>query len=335
MSGRTIRLFVLAGFLSVLAVVPIGAQFSTKPPSSAAPDVKIQTSDKPPAVWYRGLDGIVVSQTIADGELKLDLTLNCNGTLVSLKMIAEYAQTKDGLIHGAITAVDWEIKPTGATMPLDLNDPELIDTLHALVDCPFTFRPHLTSAGLMVSNIKLGADETSCKIAKLFGGMYTRSKDGTIPTPKSEMKVDKTPAIGGMTLSSPRYLDHYPQYFPPDPAHPLPRELGSMEDPQGVARRAAVPVMPPPDPPGEVKSPALDGAVKPAGYSTPATPPMMPPPEPPGEVKSVPLEEVKPKDADIRPLAPAPHLKPASECVQPTAEPGLVLRSKPMTLAQP
>jgi hypothetical protein len=43
---------------------------------------------------------------------------------------------------------------------------------------------------------------------------------------------------GGMTLPSPRYLDHYPQYFAPDPSHPLPRELGSMEDPEGAARRA-------------------------------------------------------------------------------------------------
>jgi hypothetical protein len=43
---------------------------------------------------------------------------------------------------------------------------------------------------------------------------------------------------GGMTLPSPRYLEHYPQYFPPDSSHPLPRELASMEDPDGAARRA-------------------------------------------------------------------------------------------------
>ena len=44
--------------------------------------------------------------------------------------------------------------------------------------------------------------------------------------------------FGGMTLPSGRYLDHYPQYFPPDPQHPLPRELASQEDPEGAARRA-------------------------------------------------------------------------------------------------
>lgn len=47
--------------------------------------------------------------------------------------------------------------------------------------------------------------------------------------------------VGGMTLPSPRYLQHYPQYFPPDPAFPLPRELASQEDPDGAARRAGVP----------------------------------------------------------------------------------------------
>ncbi|QJW92996.1 hypothetical protein [Frigoriglobus tundricola] len=54
--------------------------------------------------------------------------------------------------------------------------------------------------------------------------------------------------MGGMTLPSGRYLDHYPQYFAPDPAFPLPRELNSMEDPDGAARRngglGAAPVAP-------------------------------------------------------------------------------------------
>ena len=47
--------------------------------------------------------------------------------------------------------------------------------------------------------------------------------------------------VGGMTLPSPRYLEHYPQYFPPDPSFPLPRELASQEDPEGAARRLGAP----------------------------------------------------------------------------------------------
>jgi hypothetical protein len=45
---------------------------------------------------------------------------------------------------------------------------------------------------------------------------------------------------GGMTLPSGRYLNHYPQYFSPDPSFPLPREMADMEDPEGAARRAGV-----------------------------------------------------------------------------------------------
>ena len=47
--------------------------------------------------------------------------------------------------------------------------------------------------------------------------------------------------FGGMTLPSGRYLDHFPQYFAPDPAFPLPRELASQEDPEGAAQRAGGP----------------------------------------------------------------------------------------------
>jgi len=47
--------------------------------------------------------------------------------------------------------------------------------------------------------------------------------------------------VGGMTLPSPRYLEHYPQYLPPDPSFPLPRELASQEDPEGAGRRLGVP----------------------------------------------------------------------------------------------
>ncbi len=43
--------------------------------------------------------------------------------------------------------------------------------------------------------------------------------------------------FGGMTLPSGRYLDHYPQYFAPDPQFPLQKELNSQLDPEGAANR--------------------------------------------------------------------------------------------------
>src|SRR5438270_565730 len=43
----------------------------------------------------------------------------------------------------------------------------------------------------------------------------------------------------GMTLPSPRYLQHPPQYFAPSPPYPLPRELAAMERTAAEAEAAA------------------------------------------------------------------------------------------------
>jgi hypothetical protein len=37
------------------------------------------------------------------------------------------------------------------------------------------------------------------------------------------------PMDAGITLPSPYYLRHAPQYFPPSPPYPLPKELDSLE----------------------------------------------------------------------------------------------------------
>ncbi|MCZ2342865.1 MAG: hypothetical protein LC104_13910 [Bacteroidales bacterium] len=61
--------------------------------------------------------------------------------------------------------------------------------------------------------------------------------------------------FGGLTLPSPHYLKHYPQYFPPDPPFKLQRELESMQDPEqlfGARPGAALPA-PSPIPPGAVE----------------------------------------------------------------------------------
>jgi len=71
--------------------------------------------------------------------------------------------------------------------------------------------------------------------------------------------------FGGMTLPSPRYLNHFPQYFAPDPPFPLPRELASQEDPEGNARRVGGPALGGPNP----LAPALP---IPAGPGGPAGP---------------------------------------------------------------
>jgi hypothetical protein len=43
--------------------------------------------------------------------------------------------------------------------------------------------------------------------------------------------------MGGVPYPTPHYLEHVPQYFPPDPPFPLQRERDSMLDPTGELRR--------------------------------------------------------------------------------------------------
>ena len=49
--------------------------------------------------------------------------------------------------------------------------------------------------------------------------------------------------VGGMTLPSPYYLDHRPQYFRPDPQFPLEKELATQQgyDRLAIGQGAAAP----------------------------------------------------------------------------------------------
>jgi hypothetical protein len=40
------------------------------------------------------------------------------------------------------------------------------------------------------------------------------------------------PMEAGITIPSPWYLGHPPQYFPPSPPYPLPKELNGLEEAQ-------------------------------------------------------------------------------------------------------
>ncbi len=74
--------------------------------------------------------------------------------------------------------------------------------------------------------------------------------------------------VAGMTLPSPRYLEHPPQYIPPSPPYPLPRELASQE----ATYAAPVPGAPPAAPlPAPLPAPA---APVPAPGPAPLPPPV-------------------------------------------------------------
>ena len=71
----------------------------------------------------------------------------------------------------------------------------------------------------------------------------------------------------GQTLPSPRYLEHPPQYFPPSPPFPLPRELAAQERAAAAAAAGAAglapEVLPPRVPPAPAPPPGAGGGVAP------------------------------------------------------------------------
>jgi hypothetical protein len=72
----------------------------------------------------------------------------------------------------------------------------------------------------------------------------------------------------GMTLPSPRYLEHPPQYIPPSPPFPLPRELSSQEAAAAAPITGAPPAVPLPPPVAPAAAPA---APAPAPVPPPGT----------------------------------------------------------------
>ena len=200
--------------------------------------------------WVRELPGAVVGFTFADGELKAVAHVNMDGVRGTVTLTADYAVTKDGTVHGVITGAD----ATGSGG--DLGGLELVSVAvvaQMFVDQPFAFRVKPTGDGVMLSNIRFPLVEAMTqdpgpgpKMTGLLCGLYKPAKAGTLPTAKA-LKTSATAApgepscdglldvlgglfgrptgvpacaAGGMTLPSPHYLQHFPQFFPPPPIGP-------------------------------------------------------------------------------------------------------------------
>jgi len=56
--------------------------------------------------------------------------------------------------------------------------------------------------------------------------------------------------VAGMTLPSPHYLEHPPQYFPPSPSFPLNKEQSRQDDIAGAPEPGGGVGLPPQVPPG-------------------------------------------------------------------------------------
>ena len=71
--------------------------------------------------------------------------------------------------------------------------------------------------------------------------------------------------IAGMTLPSGHYLQHPPQYFPPSPPYPLPRELAGQEAAAGALAPGLAAPVPGPLPAPVPAVPPGSGVLPPPG----------------------------------------------------------------------
>ncbi len=249
MSRRTITQFALITALAATVVAPAVAQDpliapiprpKAEPP--AWPEREGQAGTNPFAVqeangvwlaklktvspyegtWVREVAGTVLSLTFTGNEMvlvgtmKQDLGNNNDFTYV-FTGTADCSTTKEGLVYGVVSGAD-------------VNMTEAATELQKLVDAPFSFRARRTSAGLMVSNIKIGGVKDAVlgseELAAL-AGLFKFSKDGTVPVAKSMQHFQTW--TSGMTLPSGHYLQHHPTELdrrePLAPSFPLQKEV--------------------------------------------------------------------------------------------------------------
>jgi hypothetical protein len=130
---------------------------------------------------------VVIAATFADTELTMVLTQNAEGAMARVTLTADYAITKEGVVHGVITGLDVDVKSTtpGSRMNCALATMDGMAELQKFVDCPFSFRVKSTAAGMMVSNLKLAVEGVSAKDLAIGCGMFRQAVDGKIPVPEA------------------------------------------------------------------------------------------------------------------------------------------------------
>lgn len=220
----------------------------------AAPVPTAPVASVPPGkltgTWYREIEGLVLAATFHGDELKLCMTQCENETTVCFTLTADYAVTKEGLVHGVVTGVDVDVKRDPKRGEGGTRTGEMAAELQSIVDCPFSFRIKQTSSGIMVSNLKVAVEGMDKKSVAIVCGMFKPAPAGRVPVAKSVQSLG-----GGKTHFDGPALCRYTEVVEAVPypvAGPVPpmAQVGPMQPPT-----MTVPTMPTPVPPGVITTP--------------------------------------------------------------------------------
>jgi hypothetical protein len=243
-------------------------------------DVKSNTQETSARATTAMTDGMVEMQKLVDCPFSFRVKSTSVGVMVSnLKVAADGMNSKEmAILCGMFRhAVDGKVptprliktQTTGSTR---CNDSDYTGLVRIPVDVgpapcmpPMPAPTPVVPAGHAVPGTPMHAVPMMVPPA-LPGGTSSR-----VPDPRHAEDLGTKPPPSG------RYLQHYPEYYPPDPQHPLPRELAAQEDPEGplklATQRAGISIKPLPTP-GVVGGVLV---VMPSPSYAPPRPPNIPP----------------------------------------------------------
>ncbi|MBX9581527.1 MAG: hypothetical protein K2X87_14600, partial [Gemmataceae bacterium] len=237
-----------------VAVAPVTY---TVPLSPAAPAMPAARPTGPPVgTWCREVGPLHTTLAVKDGCLTMTATMTgeeAGKTVAQVLLVtADCYATRDGLV-GVVTGADLLFD---GDLPGDKAG-ELVAAVaefgkaaqKGLCGMPFALSCRVVDGGLMVSNVRLAAGPgwdaraaDGLADGSFLAGRYKPAGEKAARKPMS-VKVSTTEG------TTPRHLEHQPQYFPPEPSFPLARELAALEvaagrcevapEPREVGRPAA------------------------------------------------------------------------------------------------
>ena len=240
-------------------------------------------SNKLHGTWTRSFEGVKVLTTI--GEKRLNVELQCTAMNEKTKVESQFsiliggdcAFGPDGSVFGVITDTDFEPGKTGDT---SASRAESLG-LSTFVGEPFAAKVRVEDGVLLLRELRCSALQGHKAVLPLVIGRYQpQAKElpppvkpsSKQPKPEGEPPIKSTAldnaraglrafldsAAGlvgnfgfqtyssGMTLPSPHYLNHYPQYFPADSQPPSPQQAEVIKAPTTVPQQIVLPAIPGP-----------------------------------------------------------------------------------------
>ena len=240
-------------------------------------------SNKLHGAWTRSFEGVKVLTTI--GEKRLNVELQCTAMNEKTKVESQFtiriggdcAFGPDGSVFGVITDTDFEPGKTGDT---SASRAESLG-LSTFVGEPFAAKVRVEDGVLLLRELRCSALQGHKAVLPLVVGRYQPQAKQSSPPVKPSSKQPKPegePPIkstaldnaraglrafldsaaglvgnfgfqtysSGMTLPSPHYLNHYPQYFPADSQPPSPQQAEVIKAPTTVPQQIVLPAIPGP-----------------------------------------------------------------------------------------